>query len=259
MTVSLKTRNETLRDWLQAGPYTIALSSCFFGFFAHIGVLSALEDHHLLPAKLSGSSAGALAGAIWASGKSTSSLSSLLFSLTRDCFWDPAPGFGLLKGERFRHTIADIAACNTLGQCKIPVAVSTFNLLSRTTHVFKSGQLAKCVYASCTVPLLFQPIKIDRCLCLDGGINDWSGSAGVLTSERLLRISLFNRNRLLLSSLPCAKSVDTSLSHTVTINNLTQVTPNSMQNGKVAFYQARNAMLLALTKPIKQPILIDVL
>ena len=58
----------TLRDWLAAGPYTLALSSSFFGFYSHAGSLAALEEVGLTPAAITGSSAGALAGAAWAAG-----------------------------------------------------------------------------------------------------------------------------------------------------------------------------------------------
>ena len=244
----------TLKDWLQSAPYTLALSSCYFGFFAHIGVLSALEDHHLLPEKLSGASAGALAGSMWASGNSTSTLSSLLFTLTRDCFWDPAPGLGLLKGERFRNTIEEMAASETLEHCKVPIAVSTFDVFSQKTHVFTSGNLAECVYASCTVPLLFQPLRIASRLYFDGGIRDWPGCAGVVTGDRVLRIALFNRKHYILNALPCAQAVDNHQTRTVAIANLTSVSPTLMHMGKVAFNQARQAMQIALNQSISGPI-----
>ena len=249
--------NQTLRDWLQSAPFTIALSSCYFGFFAHIGVLSALEDNHLLPIKLSGASAGALAGSMWASGNSTTTLSSLLFTLTRDSFWDPAPGAGLLRGLRFRETIVEMAASRTLEHCKVPIAVSTFDISNRKTLILKTGDLAESVYASCTVPLLFQPIRIDKKLCFDGGIKDWPGCAGVIAGERLLRIALFNKNRYFLNALPNEKAVDNEHTRTVSLCKLTAVSPNSMHKGKTVFYQARQAMQIALNKPINQGISID--
>jgi len=42
----------TLRDWLRAGPFTLAMSSGFFGFYAHAGFLSVLEAEGLLPARV---------------------------------------------------------------------------------------------------------------------------------------------------------------------------------------------------------------
>ena len=58
----------TLREALREGPFTLAMSSGFFGFFAHCGVLSVLEDEGLVPSRASGSSAGALVTGAWAAG-----------------------------------------------------------------------------------------------------------------------------------------------------------------------------------------------
>ncbi|MGB1581430.1 MAG: patatin-like phospholipase family protein, partial [Nevskiales bacterium] len=58
----------SLREWLSESAFGLTMSSGFFGFFAHSGMLSALEDEGLTPARLSGSSAGALTAALWASG-----------------------------------------------------------------------------------------------------------------------------------------------------------------------------------------------
>src|SRR6266568_9273645 len=39
----------TLRAWLAEAPFTLGLSSGFFGFFAHAGVVSVLEEEVCLP------------------------------------------------------------------------------------------------------------------------------------------------------------------------------------------------------------------
>ena len=49
----------TLHDHLAQRPFALAMSSGFFGFFAHAGVLRALDEASLRPTRLSGSSAGA--------------------------------------------------------------------------------------------------------------------------------------------------------------------------------------------------------
>ena len=51
---------KTLRTWLTEAPFTLGMSSGFFGFFAHAGVLAALEEQGLTPRAVAGSSAGAL-------------------------------------------------------------------------------------------------------------------------------------------------------------------------------------------------------
>jgi len=58
----------TLRDWLAERPFTLVMSSGFFGFYAHAGVVSVSEEPGLRPARIAGSSAGALVGALWGPG-----------------------------------------------------------------------------------------------------------------------------------------------------------------------------------------------
>jgi len=54
---------QTLRNWLRAEPFTLTMSSGFFSFFAHAGMLSVLEKEKLLPSRITGSSAGRVPGA----------------------------------------------------------------------------------------------------------------------------------------------------------------------------------------------------
>ena len=44
----------TLRQWLAAGPYTLVMSSSFFGTPFHAGVLAALIDAGVAPSKVAG-------------------------------------------------------------------------------------------------------------------------------------------------------------------------------------------------------------
>src|SRR3954470_8125789 len=95
----------TLRDYLREGPFALAMSSGFFSFFAHTGFFTVLEDEGLLPARISGSSAGALVGGAWAAGMSARALGRELCALERRDFWDPGVGAGLLRGKLFRERL----------------------------------------------------------------------------------------------------------------------------------------------------------
>ncbi|HET9038276.1 MAG TPA: patatin-like phospholipase family protein, partial [Myxococcaceae bacterium] len=92
----------TLREWLREGPFTLVMSSGFFGFFAHAGVVSVLEEEGLRPARITGSSAGALVGALWGAGVPAARIREELLALRREHFWDLRPGLGLLAGALFR-------------------------------------------------------------------------------------------------------------------------------------------------------------
>src|SRR5262249_52862969 len=162
-------------EWLEAEPFTLAMSSGFFGFFAHAGVLRVLESEQLLPARASGSSAGALVTGAFAAGISSDALSAELESLTREQFWDPAFGPGLLAGRRFGGLLEALLPVRTFGECRIPAAISVFDVVARDTRVVEDGPLIPAIQASCTVPLMFHPVRHQGQLWVDGGVLDRPG------------------------------------------------------------------------------------
>ena len=85
----------TLREYLDSHPFELILSSGFFGFFAHTGVVLALEEAGLRPTQVGGSSAGALVSGLWGAGLSATVLKEELLKLSRDAFWDFDPLVGM--------------------------------------------------------------------------------------------------------------------------------------------------------------------
>ncbi len=239
----------SLRQWLKKGPYTLALSSGFFGFFAHVGVLLALEENGLAPSEVSGASAGALAGGCWAAGCSAESLRRLLFELKRQDFWDPSFGFGLLKGERFRTFVAKVTPVSAIEECRVPLKISVFDLYTRSTHVLERGSLSEGIYASCAVPLLFHPIKINKGLYLDGSIKDRPGLSGISDNTRVLYHHILTR-RMAGCLIKLSRPMPRRHMMTVVVQQLQPVNPFRLEYGKRALLQAHQAMRHALEKPI---------
>ncbi|MGR9106453.1 MAG: patatin-like phospholipase family protein [Gammaproteobacteria bacterium] len=227
------------------------MSSGFFGFFAHLGCLAALEESGFAPARISGSSAGALAGALWASGCSVSSLEAALFNLKKSDFWDPGPGFGLLRGIRFRGIVQQICPVGRIEECRVPLAISVFDPFKLATRSLRRGWISDAVYASCCVPFLFQPIRIGKSLYLDGGIGDRAGLRGIPKNSRTLYLHLASKgpdfyekwtlNRIL-QGRPRAVAIR--------IHNVVTVGPGKMERGRLAFEQTRAAFMRALGQPI---------
>src|SRR5512138_2113145 len=170
---------QTLRAWLAEAPFTLGLSSGFFGFFAHAGVVSVLEEEGIAPVRVVGSSAGALAGGLWAAGLPAARLREELLALRREHFWDPRPGLGLLRGALFRARLEALLPVRTFEECPRPLAVSAFDVLARRTGVLREGPLARALHASCAVPFLFHPVWIGARAYLDGGVLDRHGLAGL--------------------------------------------------------------------------------
>ena len=153
-------RRPTLEAELRRAPFTLAMSSGFFGFFAHAGFVAALDELGLQPASYAGSSAGALVGACRASGLGVDEIRETFFSLTKEDFWDPrrVPRGGLLRGKLFRDKLRSML--KPTFRDADPIVISVFDVLSRQTRVRREGDLPLAVHASCAVPLMFEPDTI---------------------------------------------------------------------------------------------------
>ena len=70
-----------LKHWLKSEPFTLSLSSGFFGFFAHCGLWQAFHEEGIRPNKITGASAGALVGAAMATGRAPEEFTDIIFGL----------------------------------------------------------------------------------------------------------------------------------------------------------------------------------
>lgn len=240
----------TLKDWLGQGDFSLTLSSGFFSFYAHCGFIAALEEAQLFPSRISGSSAGALIGGLWASGLSALELKELLFSLKRKDFWDPKLGLGLLKGERFSNMLSSSLPVSEIEACKIPLAISTFDPISRNTKVLEGGDLNRALRASCAVPLLFSPVWISKRPLLDGGIKDRHGLLGMPEQERLLYHHIVSKSLWRNAKSPALQIPKRSDMTTVAIEDLPRINPFRLHRGPDAYHYALDGMRLALERPL---------
>jgi NTE family protein len=243
----------TLRDWLREAPFTLGLSSGFFGFFAHAGVVSVLEEEGLLPARVLGSSAGALVGGLWAAGVPARRIGEELLALRRADFWDPWPGPGLLRGRRFRARLERILPVASFEQCPRPLAVSAYDVAARRTAILCSGPLAPALHASCAVPLLFQPVRIDGRRYADGGVLDRHGLAALHARERVLYHHLTSRSPWRRRDSPALRVPELPSLRAVAIEGLPRLGPFRLARGAEAMQRAAEGMRTALARPVPLP------
>lgn len=236
----------TLRDWLLQGPFTLAMSSGFFGFFAHAGLLSVLEDEEaLLPSRVCGSSAGALVAGLWAAGVSARTIRQELLALRRDHFWDPRPGLGLLRGALFRARLDTLLAGKTFDQCRVPLAISVFDVWAGRTTVLRAGEVAAAVHASCAAPVLFQPVRVAGRLYLDGGILDRPGLQGAEHDDRVLFHHLTARSPWRRPGSPAPRTRGAGM-QVVAIDGIPRVNPFRLDRGPAAMDSAQRGTRTAL-------------
>ncbi len=183
-------RARTPAAWLAAEPFTLNLGAGYFGFFAHTGVLMALEEFGLRPRRIVGASAGAIAGGLWGAGLSAAEIADRLESLQRADFWDPGlPIDGLLKGRRFAgilHELLGEVGVERFEDAPIPLAMVVHELASNSVRVLETGPLEPAIRASAALPVLFKPVKIGDRRYLDGGITDRAGKTALQEGERAL-------------------------------------------------------------------------
>lgn len=137
---------------------------------AHIGAIRAMEEHQLTITHIAGTSAGAIVGALYASGQGWEDIlaffkSVQLFSLN-NIAWDK-PGF--VDTEKFYGRFSEVFKEDSFDALRLPLYVTATDLLEGSLKVFKSGELIRPILASAAFPGLFTPVAIGDSYFIDGG------------------------------------------------------------------------------------------
>lgn len=141
--------------------------------FAHLGLIQALNDAGIYPEVISGTSAGALAGVLYADGYTPKEILKMMNAGSRLDFMRPTlPREGLLQiGGIIKILKANLHA-KTFNELKIPLYVSATDLNNGKAEYFSEGDLLDPVIASASIPVLFQPVMINNLYYVDGGVLD---------------------------------------------------------------------------------------
>ncbi len=149
----------------------IALSGGAVRGLAHIGFLKAFEELGFKPSFVSGVSAGSIIGAFYCNGYSPKEMEEIVLKTNLNTFILPTVSkksfFSLDKIEQFLEKYIGKVDIKDL---KVPLIIAATNLNKAKVEYFYSGNLIKIVKASCSIPVMFKPIKIDKYYYVDGGI-----------------------------------------------------------------------------------------
>ncbi|MEQ8927529.1 MAG: patatin-like phospholipase family protein [Fulvivirga sp.] len=138
---------------------------------AHLGVLKALEEVNVKIDVISGTSAGAIIGALYAQGLSTNDILKLLIELKPMRFIQPALNTkGLLKMEVIERFLINYLPEDNFANLSIPLYIAATNMKTGKTEYFSQGQLIPAICASSCIPVLFNPVEFNGNLYIDGGI-----------------------------------------------------------------------------------------
>lgn len=180
----------------------LALGSGGFRGFALIGVLCALKENNIPINFISGSSIGSLVAAHYAVFQDVERLKKDLVGNSKNklpSVFDFGFKGGLVKGDKFKDLVDRIFEKLTFFETKIPLRVVATDLSSGRAHIFEEGRLSFSVRASCTVPVLFEPIKLKGHCFVDGGLSDPVPVEVLkrLGTEKVIAVNLYHKNEFI--------------------------------------------------------------
>ncbi len=140
--------------------------------FAHIGVIKMLEANGITPVVVSGTSAGSVVGALYASGMDAFAMQENAFALDESNIRDVSLfSGGVVKGQKLQDYVNQLVGQRPLQKLRKPFAVVATKLETGERTVFVRGNTGQAVRASSSIPGVFEAVAIGKAHYVDGGIT----------------------------------------------------------------------------------------
>jgi NTE family protein len=150
----------------------VTLSGGFVKGVAHAGFLKALEFKGVSPSFVAGTSAGALIGALYCAGYSPDEIKEFALSLSWKDIVRPSLRGGFFNLAGLRKKLLDLIGDLSFSELRIPFGLTVVNLKTLKVDFITEGKVVDYVIASCSIPPLFSPHKIENDYYIDGGIRN---------------------------------------------------------------------------------------
>lgn len=172
---------------------------------AHIGVLQVLNDNGIKPAYISGTSAGSIIAALYASGLTPYQIEQAVAKLSPSDYLDYnimgvikyllkliLPGYkysldGIVVGNKIEKLIYNLTGGKCLSDVELPIAIVSCDIDSGRKIIFTNQKmdtedndsvivqdclLSEAVRSSISIPVTFQPKHFQGMQMVDGGLKD---------------------------------------------------------------------------------------
>lgn len=186
---------------------------------AHIGILNVLQKNGLTPDIIVGTSMGAVIGGLFASGisptklkeiandfnlnnfierpnlpfiKKKSQVSILDFLMLESYKSKLLKKLGLNREDKMEAYLRNLIGEVCIEELPVKFACNAVDLISGREIIFENGKLYKALRATMSLPILFEPTKIDNMLLLDGGVlnNAPVGIARNLDAHKVILVDV---------------------------------------------------------------------
>lgn len=149
----------------------LALSGGGVRGVAHIGVLKALEENGIEVDCIIGTSAGAIIGALYTSGKTPDEMLEFvqqwsLFKVIKVGL----PVDGLTSLAFLKEQLLATIEHDTFEQLQKKLYVGLTNLNTGELEIIDKGCLSDVIMAASAIPLVFKPVEINETIYVDGGL-----------------------------------------------------------------------------------------
>lgn len=158
--------------------------------FCHIPVLQSMDDLGVKASHISGTSMGAIIGAIYASGTRPAEIREIIEGMViqqgdgiKDIFQKPGlrkwfdlidlnffKKGGVIKGGKIVEFLHEIIGVDSFEELDIPLTIVATDFHTGEEVLFDSGPLMPAVRASMSLPGLFEPVLFQDRLLIDGGV-----------------------------------------------------------------------------------------
>ena len=150
----------------------VALSGGGARGFAHAGALKALDEAGFKPDVIAGVSAGSVAGVLYAAGVPPEEILTLFSKVkfTDFCTLSLKNGEGVFSLNKFKKFIEKVTGVTKIEDLRIPMFIGATDLDHGIPAEFHEGPIGERVMASCSIPIVFNPVKINGIHYVDGGV-----------------------------------------------------------------------------------------
>jgi NTE family protein len=172
---------EGVRRWARSSPpppvpsraVGLALGGGFARGIAHVGVLRILEQYQIPIQYIGGVSAGAIVAAAYASGATSEEIGKIgsAMRFTDVARWSISK-MGLAGSERMDLFLQKLLKRFRFEEMKIPLGMVATDLYTGEPVFFRDrGGVKTPIRASCSYPGLFQPVRYEGRVLVDGAIS----------------------------------------------------------------------------------------
>ena len=151
----------------------IALGGGSIHGIAHLGVLNAFAEKGLKFQFIAGTSAGAIVGVLAAAQLPLGQIE----LIARRIEWPGMlnlswSGKGLMQNAKLRSSIDTALEDRRLEQLPIRFGAIATDVATGERVIIRNGPAGAAVSASCSIPVIFEPVKIDGRHLVDGGLTE---------------------------------------------------------------------------------------